>query len=49
MTTQNRLNRLKNGDPFPELTVDLVDGGTLHLPDDASSGWSIVLFYRGHW
>lgn len=49
MTESNRLNRLEQGDRFPDLTVDLVDGGTLHLPDDVGSGWSVVLFYRGHW
>ena len=41
--------RLDNGDRFPALTVDLVGGGTLELPDSVDPGWAVVLFYRGHW
>ncbi|MGD2116678.1 MAG: hypothetical protein PVG07_16615 [Acidobacteriota bacterium] len=41
--------RLNNGDRFPELTVDLVEGGTLELPAGVDPGWAVVLFYRGHW
>lgn len=41
--------RLDNGDRFPRLTADLVEGGTLVLPGDVVPGWAVVLFYRGHW
>lgn len=41
--------KLDAGDSFPEMTLNLVDGGTLQLPADLKSSYSIVLFYRGHW
>lgn len=42
--------RIDNGDRFPELTTaDLVGGGRLKLPGDVESGWTVILFYRGHW
>ena len=41
--------RLNNGDTFPALSADLVDGGTLNLPQDLSGSWGVVLFYRGDW
>ncbi len=37
------------GDAFPKVTVNLVDGGTLELPDGMNSKYRIMLFYRGHW
>ena len=40
--------RMDNGDRFPELTADLVDGGRVELPGE-ESGWTVILFYRGHW
>ncbi len=36
-------------DTFPELTLSLVGGGTLTLPDQIDTPYAIVLFYRGHW
>ncbi len=36
--------KLDAGDVFPELTLNLVDGGTLTLPD---SNWTLMIFYRG--
>ncbi len=41
--------RLHHGDPFPDLSLDLVGGDTLDLPEDVDSGWAVVLVYRGHW
>jgi hypothetical protein len=49
MAPLDRPNRLENGDRFPDLGVGLVGGGTLRLPDDASSGWTVLVIYRGHW
>jgi len=36
-------------DTFPSMTLSLAGGGTLTLPDDISTTYGIVLFYRGHW
>src|SRR5262245_54352460 len=41
--------RLHNGDVFPDLTVDVVGGGTLALPRDLAGSYAVVLFYRGSW
>lgn len=42
-------DKLKQGDRLPELSLDLIDGGKLSLPDDMSSRYLAVLFYRGVW
>jgi len=41
--------KLDAGANFPKLTLDLVDGSTLELPDGMDAKYRIVLFYRGHW
>jgi peroxiredoxin len=40
---------LRNGDIFPELVVNVVDGRTLVVPRDLAGGYAVVLFYRGSW
>lgn len=42
----DKLNLL---DTFPSLTLNVAGGGTVTLPDDISTPYAIVLFYRGHW
>ena len=42
-------DKLDFGDPFPRLTLDLVDGGKLELPDGLDARYKVILFYRGHW
>ncbi len=39
---------LAPGTRFPDLELRCVDGSTLKLPDGLGTGWSVVLFYRGH-
>ena len=41
--------KLQQGDRFPQLTLKLVGGGTIRIPDEAPSRYTAVLFYRGHW
>jgi peroxiredoxin len=41
--------QLNMGDLFPEYTVQTVDGRTLHLPQDLSGEYSVLIFYRGSW
>ena len=41
--------KLNSGDPFPRLTLNLVDGSSLALPDGLGGKYKGVLFYRGHW
>ena len=43
------MQKLTTGDDFPNLTLNLADGGTLELPRDIDAKFAIVLFYRGHW
>ncbi len=45
----NTTARLDNGDRFPTLTADTLDGEPLTLPDDVADVWTVLLFYRGHW
>lgn len=40
---------LRNGEPFPNITVDLVGGGHILLPTDLAGSFGVVLFYRGSW
>ena len=42
-------DKLDIGAAFPRLTLDLVSGGTLDLPDGLRTRYRVILFYRGHW
>jgi hypothetical protein len=41
--------KLGIGDTFPGMTINLVDGKTLDLPNGLDAKYRIFLFYRGHW
>ena len=41
--------KLQQGDRFPALTLKLVQGGTIRLPDEIPTRYAAILFYRGHW
>ena len=41
--------KLNTGDLFPTLTLDLVDGTSLAVPDGMDARYKVILFYRGHW
>jgi hypothetical protein len=41
--------KLGIGDSFPDLTINLVGGGTLDLPGGLDTKYKVILFYRGHW
>jgi peroxiredoxin len=41
--------QLRNGDLFPPLTINLVGGGTLTLPEHLRGSYGVVLFTRGAW
>ena len=40
---------LDTGDPFPAVTVRLIDGREGTLPDMVGPGYGVVLWYRGDW
>ncbi|MFI6347496.1 peroxiredoxin family protein [Streptomyces sp. NPDC050560] len=40
---------LKPGDDFPRLTLNVVGGGPLTVPDALAGHYGVVLFYRGSW
>lgn len=42
-------DKLDTGDRFPRMTLNLVGGGSLTLPDDLAAKYTVILFYRGHW
>ena len=41
--------KLIQGDPFPAIELNLTDGSTVTLPDQVSSRYLALLFYRGVW
>jgi hypothetical protein len=41
--------RLDSGSRFPRVTLPLLGGASLTLPDDWAGHAGAVLFYRGHW
>jgi hypothetical protein len=43
------MEKLQQGDRFPALTLSLVGGGQVRIPDDSPGRYAAVLFYRGHW
>ena len=43
------MSLLNPGDPFPRLTMNVLGGGTLTLPDAFAGDFAAVLLYRGAW
>lgn len=41
--------KLQQGDRFPSITLRLVGGDTIGIPDGITSRYLVLLFYRGHW
>ena len=41
--------KLKQNDQFPSLTLKLVGDSALTIPDDLSTRYTAVLFFRGPW
>jgi hypothetical protein len=42
-------HKLDSGEPFPGMTLNLMDGTRLELPEGLDAKYKIILFYRGHW
>ena len=42
-------DKLQQGERFPSLTFNLIDGGQITMPEQAPSRYTALLFYRGHW
>ena len=42
-------DKLNAGDQFPELELQVGESDSVSLPVRRESGYSIILFYRGHW
>ena len=40
--------KLQQGDRFPPMTLKLLSGGTIKLPEEMPSRYLALLFYRGH-
>ena len=41
--------KLQQGDRLPKITLQMLNGSKITLPDDASTRYTAVLIYRGHW
>ena len=42
-------DKLQQGERVPSLTLNLIDGGQITLPEQAPSRYTALLLYRGHW
>lgn len=42
-------DKLTQGDHFPAIHLDLIDGSKMVLPEKAPSLYVALLFYRGEW
>lgn len=40
---------LNNGDPFPSISANLADGGTLEVPEGLAGHYGVILLFRGAW
>ena len=43
------MSKLVQGDKLPQITFNLIDGGSLTLPDEMPTRYVALLFYRGSW
>ncbi|MCX8250905.1 MAG: hypothetical protein OTJ98_03510 [Dehalococcoidia bacterium] len=43
------MSKLAQGDKLPQITFNLIDGGSLTLPDQIVTRYVALLFYRGNW
>ena len=41
--------KLKQGDRFPSIELNLTDGSTATLPSQTPNRYLALLFYRGEW
>ena len=41
--------KLQQGDRFPRISLKLLSGETIKIPDEAPTRYTALLFYRGHW
>ncbi|MEK9683386.1 MAG: hypothetical protein VW226_02460 [Rhodospirillaceae bacterium] len=41
--------KLGIGNQFPDITLKLVGGKSLNIPQGMDGKYKIILFYRGHW
>jgi hypothetical protein len=40
---------LDTGGAFPALSMNLLHGGSVSLPENVGPGYGLVLLYRGSW
>lgn len=41
--------RLQNGETFPALSISVVEGGIIRIPEWLQGAFGVVLIYRGAW
>ena len=49
LTFGEEMEKLQQGDRLPSITLKLIGGDTLTLPEQMSSRYLALLFYRAHW
>tara|TARA_R110002072_G_scaffold89232_4_gene199884 strand:+ start:9147 stop:9278 length:132 start_codon:yes stop_codon:yes gene_type:complete len=43
------MSKLDAGDQLPDVTLKVGESGLISLPNDITTDYAVVLFYRGHW
>jgi hypothetical protein len=41
--------KLQQGDYFPSISFGLTNAENITIPDDITTKYAAVIFYRGHW
>ena len=49
LTFGEEMEKLQQGDRLPSITLKLIGGDTLALPEQMPSRYLALLFYRAHW
>ena len=44
-----KMSKLQQGDRLPSITLKVIGGDTLTLPEQMPSRYLALLFYRAHW
>ena len=42
-------DKLNAGTTFVDMTLTLLNGDSVNIPEDIRTPYQVVLFYRGHW
>lgn len=41
--------QLDQGATFPDMTLNMLGGTTLTIPEELENRWTVLIILRGHW